>query len=243
MRERLSLALAGCAVLGLVTGLSALRSGPRAAAGLTLDLTDFATMPVTGSPTGTGNGASLARVNVMREEPGGTGRLFQFLSLDSRNTGILDLTVDHNTGFSNAWSAYTGDKPIAVHRSFTFRNNIAPKVTYGFAGGTKSWPAPSPVVTGDGSQTLHAFYLAPVFTGNVLAGSTPADYSGYPGNFFPATDAEVGFVDLVRGNYRLAPASPYKKAASDGKDPGAAIDALEAATAGAVSGKWPPVRP
>jgi hypothetical protein len=66
----------------------------------------------------------------------------------------------------------------------------------------------------------------------------PANYSGYPGNFFPETDAEVGFVDLSRGNYRLVPASPYKNAATDGKDPGAAIDALEAATAGAVSGDW-----
>ena len=169
---------------------------------------------------------------------GGTGRLFQFLSLDSRDTGILELTVEHNTGFSNAFSAYTGDKPVAVHRSFAFRNNIAPKAAHGFAGGTKSWPAPSPLVTGDGRQTLDTFYLAPVFTGNVLVGSRPADYSGYPGNLFPATDAEVGFVDLARGNYRLGPASPYKNAATDGKDPGAAIDALEAATAGAVSGEW-----
>ncbi len=171
---------------------------------------------------------------------GGTGRLFQFLSLDSRDTGILELTVEHNTGFSNAWSAYTGDKPIAVHRSFTFRNNIAPKRTHGFAGGTKSWPAPSPPVTGDGSQTLNTFYIAPVFAGNLLTESTPADYSGYPGNFFPATDAEVGFVDLSHGNYRLGPSSPYKNAATDGKDPGAAIDALEVATAGAISGDWTP---
>lgn len=172
---------------------------------------------------------------------GGTGRLFQFLSLDSRDTGILELTVEHNTGFSNAGSAYTGDKPIAVHRSFTFRNNIAPKRTHGFAGGTKSWPVPSPLVTADGSQTLDTFYVAPVFAGNVLTGSTATDYSGYPGNYFPATDAEVGFVDLARGNYRLGPASPYKNSATDGKDPGAAIDALEAATAGAVSGDWTPV--
>ena len=47
-------------------------------------------------------------------------------------------------------------------------------------------------------------------------------------------------MDLSHGNYRLGPASPYKNAATDGKDPGAAIDALEAATAGAVSGDWTP---
>ena len=129
-----------------------------------------------------------------------------------------------------------------MHRSFTFRNNIAPKRSHGFAGGTKSWPASSPLVTTDGSPTLNTFYVAPVFKGNVLIGSNLADYSGYPGNFFPATDAEVGFVDLSRGNYRLGPASPYKNAATDGKDPGAAIDALEATTAGAVSGEWTPAR-
>jgi hypothetical protein len=90
---------------------------------------------------------------------------------------------------------------------------------------------------------LDRFYVAPVFIGNVLVGSTAADYARYPGNFFPATDSEVGFAGLARGNYRLSPASPYKNKATDGKDPGAAIDALEAATAGAVSGEWPRVRP
>jgi hypothetical protein len=92
-----------------------------------------------------------------------------------------------------------------VHRSFTFRNNIAPKRTHGFAGGTKSWPAPSPLVTGDGRQTLNTFYLAPVFAGNVLVGSTPADYSGYPGNFFPATDAEGIMCAAPRGRINPVP--------------------------------------
>src|SRR5262249_9919062 len=120
---------------------------------------------------------------------GGTGRLFQFLSLDSRDTGILKLTVEHNTGFSNAWTAYTGDKPIAGHRSFRSRNNIAPRRTQGLGGGPRAGRAPPPSVRGDGRRTLDPFYIAPVFIGNILTGSTTADYSGYPGNFFPATDA------------------------------------------------------
>ena len=41
-----------------------------------LVIQDFVTMPMTGSPAGEGNVGSLARVSVMREEPGGTGRLF-----------------------------------------------------------------------------------------------------------------------------------------------------------------------
>jgi hypothetical protein len=43
---------------------------------LILHITDYATAPMTGSTTGTGNGGSLARINMLREEPGGAGRLF-----------------------------------------------------------------------------------------------------------------------------------------------------------------------
>src|SRR5262245_52250264 len=43
---------------------------------LVLHLKDYVAMPITGSPTGTGNSGLLARVNVMREEPGGAGRFF-----------------------------------------------------------------------------------------------------------------------------------------------------------------------
>jgi len=44
---------------------------------LTLELKDFATLPITGSIEGTGQvDGMLARVNSIREEPGGRGRLF-----------------------------------------------------------------------------------------------------------------------------------------------------------------------
>jgi Glucose / Sorbosone dehydrogenase len=46
-------------------------------ADIALEISDFATLPVTGLPAGTGNNAgSLARINVMREEPAAAGRLF-----------------------------------------------------------------------------------------------------------------------------------------------------------------------
>ena len=66
-----------------------------------LTIADFVTMPMTGSPTGTGNVGSLARVNVMREEPGGTGRLFvsdlngPFYILDKK-TKALATYLDFN---------------------------------------------------------------------------------------------------------------------------------------------------
>jgi hypothetical protein len=65
------------------------------------------------------------------------------------------------------------------------------------AGGTKNWRVTSPPVTRDGSETLNAFYLAPA-AGIVLTGSAPGDDQRYPGNFLPATDSEVGFVETSR---------------------------------------------
>ena len=46
-------------------------------ASLTIEVRDFAQLPITGKPDGTGQvDGMLARVNSIREEPGGTGRLF-----------------------------------------------------------------------------------------------------------------------------------------------------------------------
>jgi hypothetical protein len=46
-------------------------------ASLALEIADFASLPITGLPDGTGNNAgSLARLNVMRQEPGPAGRFF-----------------------------------------------------------------------------------------------------------------------------------------------------------------------
>ena len=55
----------------------------------------------------------------------------------------------------------------------------------------------------------------------------------YPdGNFFPLNNAAVGFVNFAAGDYRLAAGSAYRNAASDGKDLGADIAALNAALSG-----------
>src|SRR5688572_33244008 len=44
---------------------------------LALEIADFVPLPITGLPDGTGNNAgSLARINVMRQEPGAAGRFF-----------------------------------------------------------------------------------------------------------------------------------------------------------------------
>jgi Glucose / Sorbosone dehydrogenase len=59
-----------------LAGVALLAAAVSAEAPLILHIKDFATVPITGSPTGTGNSGSLARINMLREEPGGAGRFF-----------------------------------------------------------------------------------------------------------------------------------------------------------------------
>src|SRR5262245_13999625 len=61
-------------IFGLVLFL--LFSAPSLRAQITLQLEDFATLPLTGSFSSTGNAGSLARVNFMRVEPGPQQRIF-----------------------------------------------------------------------------------------------------------------------------------------------------------------------
>ena len=64
------------ATVGLLVAAQAL-GGHGAVPKLTLELTDYAALPITGRLDGTGQtDGLLARVNAFREEPGGTGRIF-----------------------------------------------------------------------------------------------------------------------------------------------------------------------
>jgi hypothetical protein len=85
--------------------------------------------------------------------------------------------------------------------------------------------------------SLTACFTTQIFTRNLLvAASSSASLTQWPsGNYFPASVADVQFVNFNGGNggdYHLLPSSPYKNAATDGKDLGADIEAVEAATAG-----------
>ena len=80
-----------------------------------------------------------------------------------------------------------------------------------------------------------------VIVDNQSVGGISAQYPA--GNFFPANDAAVGWVDPANGNYRLAAGSPYKGLASDGKDPGVDMDALEAALGGGAAPAPSPTLP
>src|SRR5206468_11232246 len=63
-------------VLVFAISILLLGSAADAAAQLTLRVADYATMPMTGVADGVGNDGLLARINFMREEPGGARRFF-----------------------------------------------------------------------------------------------------------------------------------------------------------------------
>jgi len=145
--------------------------------------------------------------------------LFRDIS-SSVNDGIAfmsyansDVTIDHNTSFQDGIAIFTHDAP-----NFWFTNNLL------FLGGG---------IAGGGAPSVNM--------NNAVIGG-PGNFP-IVGNFFPATIAAVGFVNYAGGDYRLAPTSPYKNAGTDGKDIGADIVALNAATACAVSGACGPPPP
>ena len=64
-------------IAGLLLAVMGLSAAAQAQQTLTLEIQDFATMPITGVPLGkTTNEMLLSRVNAIREEPGGAPRLF-----------------------------------------------------------------------------------------------------------------------------------------------------------------------
>jgi hypothetical protein len=84
-----------------------------------------------------------------------------------------------------------------------------------------------------GRSTLDAFFPGARFDGNVIVGGSASAYP--PGNFFPRSASQVGFVDVGKADYRLATSSRFARVATDGKDPGVDFTSLVAAAAPAPS--------
>lgn len=134
----------------------------------------------------------------------GRGQLFQLLD------GTVDVVIDHNTSFQTDSIVLGGDD--VPHAGFVFSNNIAPHNAYGIVGSG----------TGVGNPTLKRYFPGAVIWKNIIVGGSPDRYPR--GNFFPRSLDEVGFVDWVREDHRLASSSSYKRAATDGKDIGVDIE-------------------
>ena len=139
---------------------------------------------------------------------GGNGRLFQLVD------GTADVHIDHNTGIQTS-NIVTADG--TAHTGFVYTNNITPHNDYGVMGSGHSI----------GNDSLNYYFPGCYFSKNVIISGPGSVYPS--GNFFPAFINDVGFVDLLNDNYRLAVASPYKNAGTDGRDIGADQDAILAA--------------
>lgn len=149
--------------------------------------------------------------NVSRASNGGDGR---FLLIN----GGVDMTFDHNTVIQDGASVVYADTNAV--QGFTMTNNIVPDNAWAIMGGG----------TSPGNGTIATFFPNATFLRGVFAGAPAWIYP--TGNFYPASLGEVGFVDQTNGNYRLATTSQFKNAGLDGKDVGADIDAVLAATSG-----------
>ena len=131
---------------------------------------------------------------------GGSGYFMQITDGDS-------VTINHNTVIQTGNIINVYGKIVT---QFTYTNNITAHNASGVKGDA----------TAIGNATLAAYFPSCVFAKNVLEGA-PQDAGLYPpGNYFPATWSDVGFVDFAGGNYTLAGTSPYKNAATDGTDIG-----------------------
>jgi biofilm PGA synthesis N-glycosyltransferase PgaC len=142
----------------------------------------------------------------------GNGRLFQLLD------GTSGVTFDHNTGFQTGSILFGGDH--APHTGFVFQNNVVTFTEYGITGSG----------TGEGTGTLTRYFPGATFRRNVIVGGTAGRYPA--DNFFPASLQDAGLTIPREGNFRLALARPYSGAATDGRDPGADVDAVAKALDG-----------
>lgn len=171
---------------------------------------------------------------------GGLGVLFQ---ITSKMPALRDVSIDHVTGFppTNLFT-FGADVDREKIINFSFTNNLVASGTVGIisSGGGPKNCAFQPQRQGP-EGVLKSCFASYTFTHNALVGST----GGWPGgNFTPGNPSAVrmqDFRDGNGGNYKLCAdskvgdckaASPFLKTGTDGKDLGADLDAIKAATDG-----------
>jgi hypothetical protein len=138
--------------------------------------------------------------------------------------GVDGLRIEHNTAmFEGLAMIQCGAR--STNKGFVYRNNISTSGKWGVIGAN----------VGSGDAALDYYFPGAVFEGNALIYGGAGLYRR--GNFFPGSIRHLGFVDPANGDYRLSPRSRYKGKGTDGKDLGADMAAIGAATAGVIDGK------
>jgi len=132
-----------------------------------------------------------------------------------QTSGADSITVEHNTvqHTGNVITSYG-----APTSQFVFSNNILQNNNYG-------------VFCESGK--LASCLPGAVFAKNIIVDNydsasqgSPLDRYYPPGNFFPRSLQEVGFVNLAQADFRLAETSHFRKRATDGKDIGVDFEEL-----------------
>ncbi|MGB7585014.1 MAG: hypothetical protein WBM11_09225 [Terriglobales bacterium] len=141
---------------------------------------------------------------------------------------------DHITAFPPKSLFLVGGPPNRAMSDFTFTNSMVTGGEYQFTatGGGPQLSCSSEPGGNAPADMLQDCFASYRFDHNVIIGG----WSKWPrGNSFPKHPRDVGFTSYNDGNggdYRLAAKSRFRGAGSDGKDPGADIDAIDRATAG-----------
>jgi GT2 family glycosyltransferase len=160
----------------------------------------------------------------------GHGRLFQLLD------GTRDVVIDHNTAFQTGSVLFGGDH--RAHQGFVFQNNIVLGGSTGISGSN----------TTQGTPTLVRYFPGAVVRRNLFIGGTQDKFPD--DNFFPTGIADVGVAPATPGESFARVASRYAGVGTDGRDPGARLDAAmalaredeppqNAAAAAVTADTWP----
>jgi len=170
--------------------------------------------------------------NVSKAQFGGYGTLVMLIS--SSTTEVLsNVSIQHVTAFPDPGAHIISilDTSAAMP-GFVFANNLTTSPinpTWSAGGGPTNCAASDVPIT-----VIQTCFPGYVFTSNVLIG----DFSKYPSSQWPNRQAflnsvnAVGFVNYQAGNFALGTTSAYHGTGTDGRDIGADIAGLTAATAG-----------
>ena len=130
--------------------------------------------------------------------------------------GPADVSIEHNTVIQsgNIVTAYGGSKdaPETI-QGVVFRDNLVRHNSYGVIGADR----------GVGTDTIESYFPGLVFSTNGIAGGESRRYPS--GNqFVDEREFDSQFMNAAGGDYRLN--SRFRKAASDGGDLGADVQAI-----------------
>ena len=166
----------------------------------------------------------------------------------ARTDYLHDITFDHLTALVNTanlgWSSQGGTlmmgaPPGLLPSNINITNSIVPLGAYDVwstGGGAAVSCSAAAATVQTPLDKFNACWKPYTFSGNVLYGTGRPKTDVWPaGNQRPGSLTAVGFVNAgtgVGGDYHLAASSGYKGKGTNNTDPGADIDAVNAATAG-----------